>query len=178
MKYYEIEIEGLKRQLPICRISDNLSIAGFIMFNDVELTIAAAKALVVKCPEFDVILTPEAKSIPIAYEMSRQSGKPYLVARKGPKLYMIEPKSFKVNSITTAKEQELVMGEEEFAIMKGKRVLLVDDVISTGKTLDTLETIVAHSGGVVCGRSAVLAEGDAKDRDDLTYLQYLPLIEG
>ncbi len=176
MQYYEIEIAGLKRRLPICRISPNLSIAGFIMFNDVELTVASAKGIIEKSPDFDVIITPEAKSIPLAYEMSKQSGKPYLVARKGPKLYMVEPKSFKVKSITTTKEQELVMGQEEFALIKDKRVLLVDDVISTGKTFDTLEEMVIYAGGTVCGRCAVLAEGDAQGRDDIIYLQDLPLI--
>ncbi len=178
MQYYDIEIAGLRRQLPVCRISPTLSIAGFIMFNDVELTIASAKVLIEKSPEFDLIITPEAKSIPLTYEMSRQSCKPYLVARKGPKLYMVDPKAFNVKSITTTNEQQLVMGQEEFDLIKGKRVLLVDDVISTGKTLDTLEEMVTYAGGVVCGRCAVLAEGDAQGRDDIIYLQDLPLIEG
>ncbi len=178
MKYYQIEIEGLKRDLPICRISDKLSIAGFIMFGDVELTIATAKALIEKSPKFDVILTPEAKSIPLAYEMSRQTGKPYIVARKGPKLYMISPKAFEVKSITTATDQELVLGRAEFDLIKGKRVILLDDVISTGNTLTTLEEMVEYASGEIVAKCAVFAEGDAQGREDLTYLQDLPLIEG
>lgn len=177
MKTFKMTIAGLERELPVFPISDKLSIAAFIVFGDVEVTVAAATELLKKVPEFDIILTPEAKSIPLAYEMSRQSGKKYIVARKAPKLYMAKPFSVKVKSITTEKEQELFLGQLEAEEMKGKRVLIVDDVISTGASLTAVETLVEETGAIKVASCAVLAEGDAAEREDIIFLEPLPLIE-
>ena len=174
-KMYNITVAGVNRDLPICRVNDNLSIAAFIMFSDVELTVACAKALLEKVPEFDVIVTAEAKGIPLAYEMSRQSGKKYIPARKGAKLYMSEPVAVKDKSITTSGAQTLVLDKKDLDYMDGKRVLIVDDVISTGGSLHALEYLVSQSNGEIVGRAAVLAEGDAADRKDIIFLEYLPL---
>lgn len=173
---YRLEVAGLVRELPICKISDDLSIAAFIMFGDVELTIACAKALIEKAPEFDVIVTAEAKAIPLAYEMSRQSGKRYIPARKGKKLYMQDPVVIEVQSITTKNVQTLCIDRPELDYLNGKRVLIVDDVISTGGSLQAMEAIVAKSTGTVVARAAVLAEGDAAKRQDILFLAPLPLI--
>ncbi len=174
-KTYKMTIAGYERELPICSINDKLDIAGFIIFGDVELTIAAAKELIAKSPEFDIIVTPEAKSIPLAYEMARQTGKPYIVARKHPKLYMSNMLDVAVKSITTEAEQHLYIDGEEAAQMKGKRVLIVDDVISTGESLTAVQTLVKEAGGIVAASCAVLAEGDAANRDDIIFLEPLPL---
>lgn len=174
-KTYEITIAGLKRELPLCPVNEKLDIAAFILFGDVEITIAAAKALLEKCPEFDIILTPEAKSIPLAYEMSRQSGKKYIVARKGEKVYMLNPVSVRVRSITTDHDQMLFLGASEAEELKGKRVLVVDDVISTGDSLRAVEKLVDITGGHLAAACAVLAEGDAAKRQDIVFLEPLPL---
>lgn len=175
--YYSLKICGLERQLERFPISDKLDIAAFIIFGDVELTIAGCKELLTKVPEFDVIITPEAKSIPIAYEMARQCGKPYIVARKGVKVYMRNPLKVNVHSITTQKEQSLYLGETETEMLRGKRVLLVDDVISTGESLTALQTLVKEAGGIEVGACAFLAEGDAADRKDIIFLEKLPIIQ-
>ncbi len=174
---YTIEIAGLKRDLPICRISENLSIAAFVIFGDVELTIAASKYLLEKAPEFDVLITAEAKGIPLVYEMARQSGKKYFIARKYPKLYMSNPISVDVRSITTDKEQTLYLDESEMEYIHRKRVLIVDDVISTGESLRALDLLVERSGGQLVGQCAILAEGDAIGRKDIFYLETLPLFK-
>lgn len=174
---YTLQVAGLTRELPVCKINDHLSIAAFIMFSDVELTVACAKALLEKCPEFDVIVTAEAKGIPLAYEMSRQSGKLYIPARKGAKLYMQDPVIVEDQSITTAARQTLVIDKKDLDAMNDKRILIVDDVISSGGSLHALETLVGRSTGTVVARAAVLAEGDAADRDDIVFLEKLPLFE-
>ncbi|MBE6848605.1 MAG: adenine phosphoribosyltransferase [Ruminococcus sp.] len=173
--FYSMKIAGLERSLRLCPINEKLDIAAFIMFSDVEITVESAKALLAKAPDFDVILTAECKGIPLAYEMARQSGKPYVVARKSTKLYMQDVVSVAVKSITTAQEQMLHLDGEKAAMMRGKRVLLVDDVISTGESLIALEKLTAAAGGEIVGRAAVLAEGDAAKRDDLLFLEELPL---
>ena len=174
--YHHMRIAGLERDLPICPVSDTLSIAGFVIFGDPELTVACAKELLAKAPEYDYLITAEAKGIPLAHEMARQNGdKKYFLARKGPKLYMRNILSVAVKSITTAKEQHLYLDGADAELMKGKRILLVDDVISTGESLSALEALVEKAGGSICGRMAILAEGDAQERDDLVYLEKLPL---
>lgn len=174
-EFYEMTIAGCKRQLPICPVNDKLDIAGFIMFNDVEITVACAKALLEKCPEFDYIITAECKGIPLAYEMARQSGKPYIVARKGKKLYMRDPIVVEVQSITTVGVQQLVLDRNEGDMLSGKRVLIADDVVSTGESLNAVEKLVEAAGGNIVGKAFVLAEGDAADRDDIIFLEPLPL---
>ena len=175
MMYYEIEIAGLKRKLPLCRINDDLYIGAFIMFGDVEITEKAAAALLEKAPEFDLIITAESKGIPLAYEMARQSGKNYIVARKNEKLYMKNVITTEVNSITTDFIQKLCLGEEDAELMNGKRILVVDDVISTGESLKSLEVLIGQTGGNIVGRMTVLAEGDAAKRDDIIFLEELPV---
>ena len=173
--YYTLHIAGLERQLKRFPVSDSMDIAAFIFFGDVELTKACAEALLKKVPEFDYIVTPEAKSIPLAYEMSRQSGKKYIVARQGVKGYMDRPEKVTVHSITTQKEQTLYLGHEDGDLLDGKRVLLLDDVISTGGSLHAMEELVKMAGGTVVDRIAVLAEGGAADRKDIKYLNVLPV---
>lgn len=172
---YELSVAGLKRDLPICPINDKVSIAAFIMFSDVELTIACASELGRIVPEYDVLLTAESKGIPLAYEMSRQSGKKYILARKSVKLYMYNPVAVDVKSITTANLQNLYLDSHDMEYLRGKRVLVVDDVISTGESLNAMEELVRRAGGIIAGRAAVLAEGDAARRDDILFLAPLPI---
>ena len=174
--FYRMKVAGLERDLPICRVTDTLYIAGFVIFGDQELTVACARDLLERAPEYDYIITAEAKGIPLAHEMARQAGdSKYILARKGPKLYMRDIFDVTVRSITTAKEQRLYLDGADAELMKGKRILIVDDVISTGESLSALEALVEKAGGIVCGKMAVLAEGDAQDRADLIYLEKLPL---
>ncbi len=174
--YYTIKVAGVERNLPICPVTDDLYIAGFVIFGDPELTVACARDLLAKAPEYDYILTAEAKGIPLAHEMARQAGdEKYILARKAPKLYMKDIFEVDVRSITTAVDQKLYLDGADAELMKGKRILLVDDVITTGKSLHAMEVLVEKAGGIVCGRMAILAEGPARKRDDLIYLEPLPL---
>ncbi len=174
-KTYKMTIAGCERELELFPVSDTLDIAAFILFDDVEITEKSAEALLKICPEHDVVMTAEAKSIPLAYEFARQGCGRYVVARKGLKVYMREPVSVTVKSITTAAEQTLHLGEREINAIRGKKVLIVDDVISTGASLDAMEKLVEAAGGIIVGKAAVLAEGDAADRDDIIFLEKLPL---
>ncbi|MBQ8539919.1 MAG: adenine phosphoribosyltransferase [Clostridia bacterium] len=175
---YEMTIAGVERSLPLFPINESLQIAAFIMFGDVEITKATAEALLKIVPEYDIMVTAECKSIPLIYEMARQSGADnYIIARKGAKLYMKNIITTDVDSITTAHKQTLCIGEADVEAMKGKKVLIVDDVISTGESLAALEELVNKAGGIIVGRAAVLAEGDAADRDDIIYLEKLPLFD-
>ena len=173
--FYELHIAGLTRKLQKFAVSDTLDIAAFILFGDVELAEKCAEELLKKLPEFDYIVTPEAKSIPLAYEMSKQSGKKYIVARKGVKVYMKDPEKVEVTSITTQRVQTLYLGHEDGDLLTGKRVVIVDDVISTGESLRAIEALVNKAGGNICGRMCILAEGDAQKRPDLIYLEKLPV---
>ncbi len=174
--YYEIEIAGLKRKLPLCPITDSLYIGAFIMFGDVEITRAAATELLKIAPEYDIMITAESKGIPLVYEMARQSNaENYLLARKTPKLYMRNIFSVEVKSITHATVQTLYLDGDDAEAMRGKRVLIVDDVVSTGESLRALETLVTKAGGIIAGKMCVLAEGDAANRDDIKYLSVLPV---
>ncbi len=178
-EYYTLQVAGLTRQLKRCRISEKLEIAAFILFSDVELTEACAKELAEKCKicNYDYIMTAECKGIPLAYELSRQTGKPYVVARKSIKGYMSDCISVAVHSITTNAPQTLYLDGEKANWLKEKRILLVDDVISTGESIAALEALTKQAGGIIAGKAAVLAEGDAIDRPDLIYLAPLPLFE-
>ena len=176
-EYYNMTIAGVERNLPICPINEHLDIAGFIMFGDVELTEKASAALLEKCPEHDVIVTAESKGIPLAYEMARLGCRNYVVARKGIKAYMRNPISTDVRSITTSHVQKLYLSEDDCINLKGKRILIVDDVVSTGESLAAMEELLHQIGGKVVGKACVLAEGDAMDRDDIIFLEPLPLFE-
>lgn len=176
-EYYRVNIAGMERDLLRCPLNDKLDIAAFIIFGDVELTVHAAAELLKRLPEFDYIVTPEAKSIPLAYEMSRQSGKKYFVARKRPKLYMKDPVIVTVRSITTESVQTLIMDSVDGEQIRGKRVVILDDVISTGESLKAVEELCAKFDANVVAKAAVLAEGDAAKRDDIVFLGEIPLIE-
>ena len=174
---YPMTIAGIKRELPLCKVADDFYIGAFIMFGDAEITVACAKKLLARAPkEYDYLLTAEAKSIPLIHEMARQSGaSEYFVARKGMKVYLTDPIHVQVRSITTQHDQDLYLSGADAAKMKGKKILIVDDVISTGESLHALEELVHQAGGEVAGRMAVLAEGDAQKREDIVYLEKLPV---
>lgn len=176
--HYKMNIAGLDRELKLFPVNENLQIAAFVILSDVEITQAAARELLAKAPEFDILMTAEAKSIPLIYEMAKQSGmNNYIVARKGLKVYMENPISDKVDSITTQYTQTLYLGQNEKDLIKGKRVLIVDDVISTGESLKALERLVAKAEGIVAGKMAILGEGDAIGRDDIIVLNQLPVFD-
>ncbi|MCI6760283.1 MAG: adenine phosphoribosyltransferase [Clostridiales bacterium] len=174
---YPMTIAGIKRELPLCKVADDFYIGAFIMFGDAEITVACAKELLARAPkEYDYLLTAEAKSIPLIHEMARQSGaSEYFVARKGMKVYLTDPIHVQVRSITTQHDQDLYLSGADAAKMRGKKILIVDDVISTGESLHALEELVHQAGGEVAGRMAVLAEGDAQKREDIVYLEKLPV---
>lgn len=173
---YKMNIAGIERALPLCPVSDDLYIAAFIIFGDVELTEACARELIKKLPKHDILITAESKGIPLVYEMARQLGSQnYLVARKAAKLYMRDIFSVHVKSITTANVQTLYLDGKDKELMNGRRVVIVDDVISTGASLEALEQLVKQAGGNIVARAAILAEGEACSRDDIIYLERLPL---
>ena len=173
---YKMNIAGLDRALPLCKLTDDLYIGAFVIFGDPELTTACAKALLEKAPEYDYLITAEAKGIPLIHEMARLAGnQKYMLARKGAKLYMRDIISVSVHSITTNKEQTLYLDGYDAELMKGKKILIVDDVISTGESLHALEVLVEQAGGNIVGRMCILAEGEATERPDIIYLEELPL---
>lgn len=173
---YSLTIGGVERALPLCTVNEDLTIAAFVIFGDVELTCVCATELLKIAPPFDYMVAPEAKAIPLVHEMARQSGRnEYFLVRKNPKLYMEGIFETTVKSITTAQEQKLYMDGADAAKLKGKRILVLDDVISTGGSLAAVESLVHQAGGEVVGRMAILAEGDAKNRDDILFLAPLPL---
>lgn len=173
---YPMTVAGVKRDLPLCKINDNLTIAAFVIFGDVELTCACARELLKKAPEFDYMVAPEAKAIPLIHEMARQSGRnEYFLVRKKKKAYMNGVFETVDKSITTEGEQKLYMDGADAAKMKGKRILILDDVISTGGSISAVENLVEQAGGNIVGKMAILAEGDAANRDDIIYLEPLPL---
>ena len=175
-KYHRMNIAGLDRDLPLCPLNDKLMIAGFVIFGDPELTTACAKELLARAPEYDYMITAESKGIPLVHEMARLAGnQKYFLARKMPKLYMTGVFEVTVRSITTAKEQKLYLDSADAELMRGKRILIIDDVISTGESLKAIEELVNRAGGEVCGKMTILAEGDAQERPDIIYLEKLPL---
>ena len=178
MLYHNMKIAGLDRALPLCPVNENLYIGAFVMFGDTELTTACAKELLKRAPEYDYLITAEAKGIPLCHEMARLNGDSYyLLARKAPKLYMTGVLEVNVRSITTAAEQKLFLDTADAEKMKGKRILIVDEVISTGESLRAIEQLVNEAGGITVGKMTVLAEGDAKNRDDIVFLEELPLFK-
>lgn len=173
---YRLRVAGLERDLPICRVHDDIYIGAFVIFGDVELTVNCARELLKIAPEHDILITAESKGIPLVYEMARQHGENrYLIARKAAKLYMRDVFSTDVTSITTANRQVLCIDRADADFMCGKKVLIVDDVISTGESLKAVEKLVNQAGGTVVGKMAILAEGNAKDREDILFLERLPL---
>jgi len=173
---YKMNIAGLDRALPLCKVTDDLYIAAFVIFGDQELTVACATELLKRAPEYDLLITAEAKGIPLIHEMARQHGDhKYVLARKGTKLYMQKVFDVEVHSITTDRIQHLYLDQVDADAMKDKRILVVDDVISTGDSLSAIESLVEKAGGKIVGRMAILAEGDAIDREDIIYLNPLPL---
>ena len=174
--HHTMTIAGLERNLPLCRVNDDLYIGAFVIFGDAPLTVACAAELLKKAPEYDYLITAEAKGIPLAHEMARQHGDAdYFIARKHTKLYMTSVFESTVRSITTDAEQHLYLDGKDAEKMRGKRILIVDDVISTGESLRAIEALVEKAGGMICGRMAILAEGDAQERPDLIYLEKLPV---
>ena len=177
-KYYKMNIAGLDRNLPICPLNESLQIAGFVIFGDPELTTACAAALLERAPEYDYMISAEAKGIPLVHEMARLAGnQKYFLARKSPKLYMTGVFEASLRSITTERDQKLYLDTADAELMRGKKILIIDDVISTGQSLAAIEALVEKAGGIICGKMAILAEGDAQDRDDLIYLEKLPLFD-
>ena len=177
-EFYTMTIAGYERNLPVCKLNDSLCIAAFVLFGDVELTVAAAAQLINKAPPHDIIITPESKAIALTHEFARQKGDvTYIVARKNKKLYMKDVFSVEVQSITTARKQTLYIDKSDADLMKGKRVLILDDVISTGGSIYAIEKLIEKASGIVVGKMAILAEGSAKDRGDIIYLEYLPLLD-
>lgn len=177
--FYRLNVAGLERELPLCPIGDNLNIGAFVLFGDVELTETCARELCKRAPEHDVMITAESKGIPLIHAMCRIAGENrYVLARKSVKLYMRDVVKCEVQSITTSARQTLYIDGADAEYMKGKRVLIVDDVISTGGSLHALEELVRQSGGIIAGKMAILAEGDAIDRKDIIVLGKLPLFDG
>ena len=175
MKTYTLHVAGLTRELPIIKLSYDLSIASFVILGDTEIVRKTAPIIAKKLPEVDFIVTAEAKGIPLAYEISRVLNlNEYVVARKSIKAYMEEPIEVEINSITTTNSQKLYLNNQDAKKIKGKRIALVDDVISTGQSLKALERLVEKAGGKVLAKAAILAEGDAKDRKDIIFLEALP----
>ena len=174
--FYTLNVAGLQRKLPLCRVTDELYIGAFIVFGDPELTTACAEHMLKKAPEYDYVITAEAKGIPLDHEMARLDGnRKYFVARKKPKLYMTGVFETTVKSITTEGEQKLYLDVADAELMRGKKILIVDDVVTTGESIAAVEKLVNEAGGIVCGRMCVLAEGGAADRDDLIFLEKLPV---
>ena len=161
---YTMNIAGLDRDLPLCKVADDLYIGAFVMFGDAEITVACARELLARAPkDYDYLLTAEAKSIPLIHEMARQSGaKTYFIARKGMKVYLTDPIHVTVHSITTQHEQDLYLSGEDAARIRGKRILIVDDVISTGDSLKAMEELVVDAGGTVAGTVVLSAAAGSK----------------
>lgn len=177
-KTYKMTIAGCERALPLCPISDELQIGAFVIFGDPELTTACSEELLKKAPEYDYLISAEAKGIPLVHEMARLAGNQrYFLARKAPKLYMTGVFEVAVRSITTDRQQTLYLDTADAEIMRGKRILIVDDVISTGESIRAIEELIRQAGGICCGRMTILAEGDAIERDDIVYLEKLPLFD-
>lgn len=178
MQHYEMTIAGVRHALPLCRLNDDLMIGAFVIFGNVELTRACATELLKRLPEYDYLITAEAKGIPLCYEMARQTNADnYFIARKKPKAYMTGVFDVEVQSITTSGLQHLYLDVADAEIIRGKRIVIIDDVISTGESLAAVEKLVEQAGGNIVAKAAVLAEGDAAKRTDVIFLNELPLFD-
>jgi adenine phosphoribosyltransferase len=178
MNTYTLNICGLIRELPIVPIDDDLSIASFVILGDTELETTVAPVLADKLPEFDVLISAEAKGIPLIQEISRLFKMNYVVARKSIKAYMTDPVVTEVDSITTEEEQILCLNKPKVETIKDSRVVIIDDVVSTGASIAAIEDLVEKAGGEVAAKAAILAEGEARGREDIIYLEELPLFAG
>ena len=178
-RFCEFEVAGCKRKLYIQNISDKVAIAGFILLGDVELVENCAAELSKVIPQdTEIIMTAETKGIPLAASLARILGmKNYIVARKSMKAYMKNPIWVDDESITTSGKQKLGLSDFDVQKIRDKKVLILDDVISTGGSLLAMEKLVEKAGGKVCGKAAVLAEGDAAKRNDIIFLKELPLFK-
>ncbi len=174
-RFYRLELCGLTRELPLVEVAPGLSIASFVILGDTELVTTVAPEIVRRLPKVEALVVAEAKGIPLAHEVSRLLGMNYLVARKSVKPYMEEPLTDEVHSITTQRKQLLCLDGKDAAFLRGKRVALIDDVVSTGESIAALERLVRRAGGQVVAKAAILAEGDAAQRSDLIFLGVLPL---
>lgn len=174
---YAVEIAGVKRQLPLFEVAPGLRIAVLNILGDSELVAASARALAERLAEvdFEVLVTAEAKSIPLICALTEQTDKPYVVLRKTYKLYMGEALEAETLSITTGKPQQLFLDEKDRELLKGKRVALIDDVISTGSTLKGMRKLVETAGGEVACEAAIFTEGDEDDWNHIIALGHLPL---
>ncbi len=176
MKTYPVEIAGVRRELPVVKVGDGVAVALLNLLGDPELTEAAAAAMAERLPQgAEVLVTPEVKAVPLAHALSVRTGLPYVVARKTVKPYMIRPVTREVVSITTGKPQLLVLDGADVERIRGKNVVIVDDVVSTGSTLKGLRELIESVGGRVVGVLAVFTEGSP--RDDVTALGHLPLFQ-
>lgn len=175
-KTYHIEVAGVSRELPIMQVVADLSIASFVILGDCEIVVKSAPLIVEKLPEVDVLVTAEAKGIPLVHEIARLLGhEHYIVVRKSVKPYMGDPLVDEVESITTQKKQSLVLDGHDADAIKGKRIAIIDDVISTGESISAVERLIERAEGNIVAKAAILAEGDAADREDIIYLERLPL---
>jgi len=176
-KTYSIEIAGVKRDLRLFEIKPGLRIAILNILGDTELVEACARALAVKLKNinYDVLVTAEAKSIPLAYALSSEMKKPYVILRKSYKPYMGDALTAETLSITTGQPQILVLDEKDRAILKDKKVLIVDDVISTGSTLQGMKMVIEKAGGTVVKEAAILTEGERSKWEEIISLGHLPL---
>ncbi|MFA1821035.1 phosphoribosyltransferase family protein [Virgibacillus oceani] len=176
MKTYELNVAGVTRHLPVIPVNEDIKIASFVILGDTELVSAAAPLLANKLPETDILVTAEAKGIPFVHELSKVLNmKNYVVARKSVKPYMKNPLTYEVHSITTQSSQILCLDEVDVGSIQDKRIALIDDVISTGESIKALEELVKKAGGKVVAKAAILAEGDAAERDDILFLEKLPI---
>jgi len=176
-EFYSIEIAGLKRELRLFEIKPGLRIAILNILGDTELVQACARALAknLKDTKFDVLVTAEAKSIPLAYALSVEMGKPYVILRKSYKPYMGDALKAETLSITTGQPQILVLDEKDRAMLKGKTVVIVDDVISTGSTLQGMRMVIEKAGAQVAAEAAILTEGERAQWAHIHALGHLPL---
>lgn len=177
---YPITIAGVKRELPLFEVKPGLRIAILNILGDIELVDACAEELnqLLSDTEYDVILTPEAKSIPLAHMLSKISGKPYVVLRKEYKPYLGDAISAETLSITTGKPQTLYLDEKDIDLIRGKRVVLLDDVISTGSTLQGMHLVMDKAGAITAYEVGILTEGDRAEWRDIIALGHLPLFFG
>ncbi len=174
---YPIEIAGVYRELTLIEVQPGLRIAVLNILGDIELVQACAKALAQKIDniDYDVLVTAEAKSIPLAHELAVETGKPYIVLRKVYRPYMGDTIHAETVSITTGRPQSLYLDEKDRNLIAGKKVILLDDVISTGSTLEGMKQIVEKANGIITGEAAILTEGDQARWEHIISLGHLPL---